>query len=85
MTGPVTQRGRMAIYLHLHDGSFGEADVERLGAAYECALRMLHLADRNDPVTELIAGKIIEIYRSGEHDPPAVCARVLEQFGAGPV
>ena len=65
----------MAIYRHLNGASFGEADVERLGAAY---------ADRNDPVTELIAGKIIEIYRSGEHDPPTVCARVLQEFGAQP-
>ena len=75
----------MAIYRHLSEASFGEADVERLGAAYECALKKLNLADRNDPVTELIAGKILEIYRSGEHDPPAVCARVVEEFGASPM
>jgi hypothetical protein len=71
----------MAIYRHLEGASFGEADVERLGEAYECALNKLRLVDRKDPVTELVAGKIIEIYRSGEHDPSAVCARALEELG----
>ena len=71
----------MAIYRHLAEASFGEADVERLGAAYECALTKLRLVDRKDPVTELVAGKIIEIYRSGEHDPPTVCARAIKELG----
>ena len=72
----------MAIYRHLAEASFGEADVERLGAAYECALTKLRLVDRKDPVTELVAGKIIEIYRSGEHDPSAVCDRAVKELGA---
>ena len=71
----------MAIYRHLSEASFGEADVERLGAAYECALKKLRLADREDPVTELIATKIIEIYRGGEHDPSHLCSRVLQDLG----
>ena len=72
----------MAIYRHLAEASFGEADVERLDAAYECALNKLRLVDRKDPVTEFVAAKIIEIYRSGEHDPSAVCARALKELGA---
>ena len=51
----------MAIYRHLSEASFGEADVARLIEAYECALKKLQLADRHDPVTEVIATKIIEI------------------------
>jgi hypothetical protein len=72
----------MAIYRHLAGASFGEADVERLATAYECALTKLRLVDRKDPVTELVAGKIIEIYRSGEHDPTTVCARAIKELGA---
>jgi hypothetical protein len=71
----------MAIYRHLGEAAFGEADVARLGEAYECALKKLRLADREDPVTELIASKVIEIYRGGEHDPSAVCARALRDLG----
>ena len=72
----------MAISRHLGEASFGEADVARLGEAYECALTKLRLADRHDPLTELIATKIIEIYRGGEHDPSIMCSRVLKDFGA---
>ena len=71
----------MAIYRHLSEASFGEADVARLGEAYECALKKLRLADRHDPVTQLIATKIIEIYRSGDHDPSHVCIQVLKDLG----
>ena len=55
-----------------------------MSEAYECALKKLRLADRDDPVTEVVATKIIEIYRSGEHSPPTVCTRVLEELGAAP-
>lgn len=71
----------MAIYRHLNEASFGEADVARLGEAYECALKKLGLADRKDPFTEMVATKIIEIYRGGEHDPSALCARTLKDLG----
>lgn len=50
-------------------------------AAYEAALRALRLKDRSDPITELIARKIIEIVRSGEHDPPRICARAIKELG----
>jgi len=71
----------MAIYRQFSEASFDEADVARLSEAYECALKKLRLADRHDPVTEVIATKVIEIYRSGEHSPPTVCTRVLEELG----
>ena len=72
----------MAIYRHLSEASFGEADVARLSEAYECALKKLHLADRHDPITELIATKIIQVYRGGDHDPLHVCSKVLKELGA---
>ena len=71
----------MAIYRHLKEASFCEADLTRLAEAYECALTKLRLADRHDPVTELIATKVIEIYRGGDHDPAHVCGQVLKDLG----
>ena len=71
----------MAIYRHLSGASFGEADVARLGEVYERVLKKLRLVDRKDPITELIATKIIEVYRSGEHDPSQLCSRVLKDLG----
>jgi hypothetical protein len=43
--------------------------------AFEEALNELRLADRADPVTELVARKIIEFAKLGERDP----ARLREQ------
>ena len=71
----------VAIYRLLREASFDEADVGRLGEAYESCLKKLRLIDRHDTVTELIAAKIIEVYRSGEHDPAALCARTFNELG----
>ena len=71
----------MAIYRLLREAAFDQADIDQMAAAYEAALEVLRLADRDDPITELIAKKIIEIVRSGEHDPPRICARALKELG----
>jgi hypothetical protein len=71
----------VAIQRLLTEGSFDPGDVRRLTAAYEGALDLLRLQDRWDPVTELIAAKIIQVYRLGERDPPRICARALKELG----
>jgi hypothetical protein len=38
-------------------------------------------SDRKDPITELVARKIIEIAETGEHDPDRLGARALEELG----
>ena len=45
----------------------------------KAALKTLRLADRTDPLTELIAKKIIEVVRSGEHDPPRASVLALSR------
>jgi hypothetical protein len=69
------------IHRLFQQGSFDPADIERLTAAYECALELLRLKDRADPVCELIAAKIIQVYRLGERDPPRTCARAIRELG----
>ena len=71
----------MALYRHVREGSFEPHDIARMTAAYEAALKLLHLKDRADPVTELIAKKIIEIARAGEGDPAKICVRALKELG----
>ena len=51
--------------------------IEHMTAAYEHALKVLQLTDRTDPITELVARKIIEIAEVGERDPDRLCARAL--------
>jgi hypothetical protein len=47
----------------------------RLTAAYEEALRALHISDRDDPINKVIAQRIIEGARAGVRDPIALCHR----------
>jgi hypothetical protein len=71
----------LAIQRLLREASFGPDDIRRLTAAYEGTLDLLRLLDRTDPVTELIAAKVIQVYRMGEQDPPRICARAIKELG----
>jgi hypothetical protein len=62
-------------------GSFAPEDVARMVAAYEAALALLALKDRADPVTEVIAKKIIAIAGDGETDPSRICALAIRGLG----
>lgn len=68
----------MAIDRHLQDGVFDPEAVTALTAAYEEALRRFGLVDRTDPVTELIAARIIACASMGELDPLRLCERALK-------
>jgi len=68
----------VAIYRLLRDGPFDREAVTAMTAAYEEALRKLGLVDRTDPVTELIAGKIIACARTGERNPTRLCETALK-------
>ena len=52
--------------------------------AYEDALRVLNLADRRDPIIELVARKIIEVAKTGERDPVRLRERALNGIGDPP-
>jgi hypothetical protein len=72
---------RVAIQRLLQQAAFGPDEIRRLSAAYDAALDLLRLKDRNDPICELIAAKIIQVYRLGESDPPRLCARAIKELG----
>ena len=59
----------MPIHALLDKHVFGPEDVKVLATAFEEALRALRLVDRNDPMTTIVAKKIIELAQSGERDP----------------
>ena len=67
----------MAIYRLLRKTPLAESS--HLIAAYELMLRALDLVDRNDPLTTMIADKIIEIGATGLKDPAEIskCAVTL--------
>lgn len=65
----------MAIYRILQNSPLEPEEITRLSTAYEQALRTIGVQDRNDPLTELIAKKIIEIGQTGLKDPAAMTGR----------
>jgi len=48
---------------------------------HEQALRTIGVQDRNDPLTQLIAKKVIEIGQTGLKDPAEICGRAVEELG----
>ncbi len=59
----------MAIYRLLKNQAFDPQAIRVMSAAYEQVLRDLRLANRSDPITEIIARKVIEFAQQGEQDP----------------
>jgi hypothetical protein len=74
----------MAIYRLLQNMPLSPEDISRLAAAYEAALKALGLTDRNDPITELVARKIIEISQTGVRDPLQISRLAVTELGAAP-
>ena len=58
----------MTMHRLIQSLSFDQDDIERLVAAYEEALRTLHISDRDDPINEVIAQRIVEGARAGVLD-----------------
>ena len=71
----------MAIYRIFKTMAFEPEAIARMSAAYEEVLRVLQLADRQDPITELVAKKVIDVCQSGERDPANICEQALRDLG----
>jgi len=66
----------MAIYRLLRNAPLAESS--HLFAAYELTLRALSLVDCNDPLTAMIADKILEIGATGLKDPAEISKRAVK-------
>ena len=55
--------------------------IRSLVAAYERTLRKIGLVDRDDPITEMIARKIVEIAQTGVQDPVQLSAKTIKEIG----
>ena len=60
---------------------FGPDEIEVMTTAYEAALIEVAVADRNDPMTELVAKSIVNVAATGERDPRVVMERALNALG----
>jgi hypothetical protein len=56
----------------LEKSALGPEQIGLLNDAYERTLHALHLVDRNDPLTEIVAKKVIEVSQTGISDPARI-------------
>jgi len=71
----------MPINRLLRGGKLDPDKVELLNRAFDLALRSLGLVDRNDPMTELVAEKVIEVHELGVNDPAEIADLAVGRIG----
>jgi hypothetical protein len=71
----------MAIYRLLQNSTMEPEKISRITEAYEQALHILCVKDRDDPLTEMIAKRIIKIAQTGVHDPAQISALAIQGLG----
>jgi hypothetical protein len=69
----------MPIRRLLSVGAFKPEETAVLTLAFEMALRALHLVDRDDPICEIVARKIIQI-GNGISDPSEIAKIAVKQL-----
>jgi hypothetical protein len=75
----------VTIYRLLEGHAFDPEAVAVMTTAYEDACRALNLTDkRSDPLTQILAQKIIEIAKTGVHDSAEILKIVLKQMQLPP-
>jgi hypothetical protein len=71
----------MPIYRLLQNMPMGPEEISRLTTAYEQALRTIGIVDRDDPLAELLARKIIEIAQTGVREPRDISTLAIKEIG----
>ena len=59
---------------------FDPETTKAMGLAFEKTCHALELKDQADPITELIAKRIIELAQRGERDSDVLCAETVASF-----
>jgi hypothetical protein len=67
---------------YLNGRSFDPEMLKCMGSAFEAACKQLGLKDKSDPITEILAERVIALVRPDETDPDALCERVLRSLSA---
>jgi hypothetical protein len=62
---------------HPGEGVFDQSAIHAMAAAFEACCRALRLEERTDPITEIVARKVVEVAGTGERDPQRICGLVL--------
>ena len=72
----------MPIDRYLKDRDRSAEEVARLTSAFNLALNSLNLVDRNDPLSDLVARKIIEVGRRDDlKEPREIADLAVKEVG----
>jgi hypothetical protein len=67
----------MPLTPYLGEGIFDPPAIKAMTAAFDAIRASLRLADRDDPLTEIVARRVIEMAGTGERDPERLYDLVL--------
>jgi hypothetical protein len=71
----------MPINRLLKDSNLSAAEIAILYRAFDLALKKLGLVDRNDPITEIVAAKIVSIAQGrGLRDPVEISNLAIKEL-----
>ena len=70
----------MPLTSYLDGGVFEPKRIEAMTAAFEAVCNSLQLLNRDDPITEIVARKVIEVAATGERDPDRLRDLVLTEL-----
>jgi hypothetical protein len=65
-------------------GVFSPEEIAIITTAFEDTLRALGLVNRQDPAVTMVAKRMIQLARGGEHDPIVLRDAVLNSFRNDP-
>lgn len=71
----------MPINQLLKDGRYTSAEIEFLNRAFNQTLTLLGVADRNDPLCEMVARAVIEIGTNGTKQPGKIAEMAVARIG----
>jgi len=71
----------MAIRRLITAGSYEPEEIRTMTDAYDIALVVLRLADKDDPITELLAKAIAGVVATGERKPGEIANKAIDALG----
>jgi hypothetical protein len=67
----------MPLTPYLKEAAFEPTAIKAMNAAFEAVCKSLQLVNRDDPISQIVARKIIDIATTGELDPQRMHDLVL--------
>ena len=73
----------MAIRRLIAAGSYAPDEIRAMTEAFDIALIVLRLSDKDDQITELLAKSIAAVVATGERLPGEIANKAIAALGAG--